>query len=137
MSGGNMGIVLGALADVLRTQDSEPLAGLLDPDVVWEGAHPDQRCDGRARAMGVIRGFFASRELRFDAVEVIARGDVIVVGIRGPGFNGTPGDVETVGQVFHVLALRDGVVVRWKAYLDREDAVAAAESGGPVPAPSA
>ncbi|MBV9094909.1 MAG: hypothetical protein JO132_13725 [Streptosporangiaceae bacterium] len=48
-----------------------------------------------------------------------------------------PGDVETVGQVFHVLALRDGVVVRWKAYRDREDALAAAESGGPVPAPSA
>jgi len=65
------------------------------------------------------------------------RGDAVVVGIRGPGFNGMPGDVETVGQVFHVLALRDGVVVRWKAYRDREDALAAAESGGPVPAPSA
>jgi hypothetical protein len=68
-------------------------------------------------------------------VEVIARGDVVVVGIHGPGFNGMPGDFETVGQVFHVFTLRDGVVVGWKTYLDREDALAAAGPGGPAPAP--
>jgi hypothetical protein len=130
-----MEIILGALADAVRTQDSEHLAGLLDQGVVWEGVHPDQRCDGRAQAMGVIRGFFATRELAFDAVEVVARGDVVVVGIHGPGFNGIPGDFETVGQVFHVFTLRDGIVVRWKTYLDRADALAAAGSGGPAPAP--
>jgi hypothetical protein len=130
-----MEVILGALADALRAQNSEHLAGLLDQDVVWEGVHADQRCDGRAQAMGVIRGFFASRELALDAVEVIARGDVVVVGIHGPGFNGMPGDFETVGQVFHVFTLRDGVVVGWKTYLDREDALAAAGPGGPAPAP--
>jgi limonene-1,2-epoxide hydrolase len=132
MAHNNMEIVLGVLADTLRTQDIEHLVRLLDQQVVWEGVHPGQRCDGRDQAIGVLGGFFASRELTFDTVEVIARGDMVVVGIQGPGFNGIPEDVETVGQVFHVFTLRDGLVVRWKAYLDREDALAAAGSGGPA-----
>jgi hypothetical protein len=132
MARNNMEIVLGVLADTLRTQDIEHLAGLLDQQVVWEGVHPGQRCDGREQAMGVLGGFFANRVLTFDAVEVIARGDVVVVGIQGPGFNGIPEDFETVGQVFHVFTLSDGLVVHWKAYLDRDDALAAARSGGPV-----
>jgi ketosteroid isomerase-like protein len=132
MARSNMEIVLGVLADTLRTQDIEHLAGLLDQEVVWEGVHPGQRCDGRDQAMGVLGGFFANRELAFDAVEVIACGDVMVVGIQGPGFNGIPEDFETFGRVSHVFTLRDGLVVHWKAYLDRADALAAAESGGPV-----
>jgi hypothetical protein len=132
MAQNNMEIVLGVLADTLRTQDIGHLVRRLDQQVVWEGVHPGQRCDGRDQAVDVLGGFFANRELTFDAVEVMARGDNVVVGICGPGFNGIPEDVETVGQVFHVFTLRDGLVVRWKAYLDREDALAAAGSGGPV-----
>ena len=136
MPASNMAIILGALADVVRTQDSEPLAGLLDKNVVWEGVLPDQRCDGRDQAMGVIGGFFTHRGLTFDAVELQARGDAVVVGMHGPGLNGTPGDFETVGQVFHVFTRRDGAVIRWKAYLNRREGLAAAESYGPVPAPA-
>jgi ketosteroid isomerase-like protein len=137
MARNNMEIILRALADTARAQDIEHLTGLLDEDVVWEGVHPGQRCDGRSQAMGVLGGFFASRELVFDAVEVIARGDAVVVGIPGPGMNGIPEDFETVGCVFHVFTLRNGLVVRWRSYLDREDALAAAGSGGPVAAPTA
>ena len=132
MAHNNMEIVLGVLADTLRTQDIEHLVRLLDQQVVWEGVHPGQRCDGRDQAIGVLGRVFAGRELTFDTVEVIARGDMVVVGIQGPAFNGIPEDVETVGQVFHVFTLRDGLVVHWKAYLDREDALAAAGSGSPV-----
>jgi ketosteroid isomerase-like protein len=127
-----METILGLLTETLRAQDTEHLAGLLDQDVVWEGVHPGQRCDGRDQALGVLRGFFARRVLAFDAVEVIERGDSVVVGIHGPGFNATPGDFDTVGQAFHVLTLRDGAIVRWRAYLDRGDALAAAGPGGPV-----
>lgn len=132
MAQNNMEIVLGVLADTVRSHDVGHLAGLLDQEVIWEGVHPGQRCDGRDQAMSVLGRFFASRALTFDAVEVIARGDTVVVGIQGPGFNGIPEDFETVGQVFHVFTLRDGLVVRWKAYLDREDALAAAGSADPV-----
>lgn len=129
MAQNSMEIVLGVLADTLRTQGIEHLAGLLDQQVVWEGVHPGQRCDGREQVMGVLGGFFASRALTFDAVEVIARGDAVVVGIQGAGFNGIPGDFLTVGQVFHVFTLCDGLIVHWKAYLDRGDALAAVRSG--------
>lgn len=135
MAQNNMEIVLGVLADTVRSQDIQHLADMLDQQVIWEGVQPGQRCDGRDQAMGVLGGFFANRELTFDAVEVIARGDVVVVGIQGPGFNGIPEDFETVGQVFHVFRLRDGLVVHWKAYLHRQDALAAAGSGGPVRSP--
>jgi hypothetical protein len=94
MAQSNMEIVLRVLADTLRTQDIEHLAGLLDQQVVWEGVHPGQRCDGREQALAVLGGFFANRALSFDAVEVIARGDVVVMGIEGPGFNGIPEDFE-------------------------------------------
>jgi ketosteroid isomerase-like protein len=136
MARNNMEIVLRVLADTVRTHDIEHLAELLHQDVTWEGALPGQRCEGRDQALEVLGGFFASRELVLDAVEVTARGDSVVVGISGPGLNGIPGDFDTVGQVFHVFTLRDGRVVRWKAYLDRQDALAAAGAGGPLPAPA-
>jgi limonene-1,2-epoxide hydrolase len=132
MAQNNMEIVLRVLADTLRTQDVQHLIRLLDQQVVWEGVHPGQRCDGRDQAIGVLGGFFANRELMFEAVEVITRGDNVVVGLLGPGFNGIPGDFETVGQVFHVFTLRDGLIIHWRGYLDREDALAAAGPGGPV-----
>jgi len=134
MTTSNMAIIVGALADVLRAEDAEPLAGLLDENVVWEGVESGQRCDGRDQSMGVIGGFFDNRRLTFDRLEMHARRDVVVVGMHGPGLNGTPGDFESAGQVFHVLTLRDGAVIRWKAYRDRSEALAAAEPGRPAPA---
>jgi hypothetical protein len=50
------------------------------------------------------------------------------VGLRGPGFNGTPGDLETVGQIFNVFTLSDGKVVRWRDFLTRREALAAANA---------
>lgn len=136
MTTSNMAIIVGALADVLRAEDAGPLAGLLDENVVWEGVEPGQRCDGRGQAMGAIGGFFDNRRLTFDRLEMHANGDVVVVGMHGPGLNGMPGDFESVGQVFHVFTLRDGVIIRWKAYRDRDEALAAAEPGRPGPAPA-
>lgn len=125
----NMEIVLGAVADAVRSQGSAPLTALLDEHVVWEGVSAGQRCEGQHQAMHVIDGFFTRHRLTFDAVEVAARGDMVVVGMRGPGFNGTPGDTETPGQLFHVMTLHDGAVLRWKSYLDRDQAFAAAGAG--------
>jgi catechol 2,3-dioxygenase-like lactoylglutathione lyase family enzyme len=132
----NIAVVLGAVADAVRSQDSTPLAALLDEHVVWEGVSADQRCEGQHQAMHIISGFFARNRLAFDAVEVGARGEMIVVGMRGPGFNGIPGDTTTPGQLFHVMTLHNGVVRRWKSYLDRDEAYAAAEADTPSGAPA-
>jgi limonene-1,2-epoxide hydrolase len=112
--------------DAIRSQDPGRIADLLAPDLVWEGLRPGLRCDGREQALRLIRNRFAAALFSVDAVEAIDAGQHVVVGLRGPGFNGIPGDRETVGQMYHVFTLRDGKVIRWRDYLARDDALAAA-----------
>ncbi len=128
MSARNIDIVLGGLADAMRSRDPDRIAEFLGPDLVWEGVEPGLRCDGRQQAMSVIRGRFAAAPLIIQAVEAIEAGPHVVVGLRGPGFNGTPGDVETVGQIYNVFTLSDGKVVRWRDFLTRREALAAADA---------
>jgi hypothetical protein len=58
-------------------------------------------------------------------LEAIEAGQHVIVGLRGPGFNGTLGDLETVGQVFNVFTLSDGKAVHWRDFLTRREALAA------------
>ena len=122
----NIEIILGGLVDAMRNQDAEPIAEFLAPGVVWEGVWPDLRCDGRDQALNVIRGRFEAAPLVVEAIEAIDVGEHVVIGLRGPGFNGTPGDLETVGQIYNVFTLHDGKVDRWRDYLTRPEALAAA-----------
>jgi len=75
--------------------------------------------------MSVIRNRFAAAPFTVQALEAIQVGQHVIVGLRGPGFNGTPGDLETVGQIFNVFTLSDGKVVRWRDFLTRQEALAA------------
>jgi limonene-1,2-epoxide hydrolase len=124
----NIDIVLGGLADAMRSRDPEHIAEFLGADLVWEGLEPGLRCDGRQQAMSVIRNRFAAAPLIVQAVEAIEAGQHVIVGLRGPGFNGTPGDLETVGQIFNVFTLSDGQVVRWRDFLTRQEALDAANA---------
>ena len=128
MAARNIDIVLGGLADAIRSRDPERIAEFLGPDLVWEGLQPGLRCDGRQQAMSVIRYRFAAAPLIVQAVEAIETGQHVIVGLRGPGFNGTPGDLETVGQIFNVFTLTDGKVVRWRDFLTRQEALDAANA---------
>ncbi|MGH9094828.1 MAG: nuclear transport factor 2 family protein [Acidimicrobiales bacterium] len=130
MAGSDFETIFGGLADALRDRDPDRIGALLAPDVVWEGLQPDLRCNGWDEAMGVIRHRFAAGPLAVEALEVIAGVNGVVVGMRGPGFNGIPGDVETVGQMYNVFTLADGKVVRWRDFLGRQEALAAASVGG-------
>ena len=78
--------------------------------------------------MSIIRNRFAAAPLIVLAVEAIEAGPHVIVGLRGPGFNGTPGDLETVGQIFNVFTLSDGKVVRWRDFLTRREALDAAHA---------
>ena len=128
MAGRNIHIVLGGLADAIRSRDPERIAEFLGPDLVWEGLEPGLRCDGRQQAMSVIRNRFAAAPLIVQAVEAIETGQHVIVGLRGPGFNGMPGDLETVGQIFNVFTITDGKVVRWRDFLTRQEALEAANA---------
>jgi limonene-1,2-epoxide hydrolase len=126
MAGRNIEIILGGLVDAVRNQDPERITEFLAADLVWEGLEPGLRCDGREQAMGVIRSRFAAAPLAVEAIEAIDAGQHVIVGLRGPGFNGTLGDLDTVGQIYNVFTLSDGKVIRWRDYLTREQALAAA-----------
>jgi limonene-1,2-epoxide hydrolase len=131
MAAGNIEIILGGLVDAVRNQDPEHITDFLAPDLTWEGLAPGLRCDGRDQAMGVIRSRFAAAPLTVEAVEAIDAGQHVIVGLRGPGFNGIPGDLETVGQIYNVFTFSDGKVVRWRDYRTREQALAAAGATDP------
>ncbi|MGH3197642.1 MAG: nuclear transport factor 2 family protein [Streptosporangiaceae bacterium] len=130
MASGELELILSGLVGAVRDQDPEHIAAFLAPDVVWEGTSPDLRCDGREQAMEVIRHRFAAGPFAVEAVEVVAGESAVAVGLRGPGFNETPGDLETVGQIYNVFSVRDGKVVRWRDYLVRREALAAAGAAG-------
>ena len=133
-SASNMGIILGGIARALRHQDVDHLTGMLDRNVIWEGLSPDQDCHGRDQAAQRLRILFGRRRLTFDAVEVIAHDDTVVVGVRGPRFSVTPGNSQAASQVFLLFTMRHGAVVRSKIYPQREEALAAAKAGDPAPA---
>jgi len=116
------------LADAMRSRDPQRFAEFLDPDLVWEGLEPGLRCDGRQQAMSIIRNRFAAAPLIVQAVEAIEAGQHVTVGLRGPGFNGTLGDLHTVGQIYNVFTLSEGKVVRWRDFLTRQEALAAADA---------
>jgi limonene-1,2-epoxide hydrolase len=126
MAGRNIEIILGGLVDAVRDQDPERITDFLAADLVWEGLEPGLRCDGREQAMSVIRNRFAAAPLTVQAVEAIDAGQHVIVGLRGPGFNATPGDLGTVGQIYNVFTLSGGKVIRWRDYLTRGQALAAA-----------
>ena len=131
MAARNIEIILGGLATAIRTQDPSHIQEFLAGELVWEGVEPGLRCDGPEQAMGVIQDRFAATPLTVDALEVIDAGQHVIVGLRGPGFNGIPGDLETVGQIYNVFTLRGGKVIRWRDYRTREQALAAASATDP------
>ncbi len=128
--GANLDIVLGGLVDALRQQDPALIGQLLAPDVVWEGIRPEWRCEGRRQAMELVRHRFARAPFVIEGVEAVEAGRHVVVGLSGAGFNGTPGDWVTAGHMYHVFTLCDGVVVRWRDYASRAEALAGAGVSG-------
>ena len=118
MTARNIEIILGGLVDAVRYRDPGRIAGFLAPELVWDGVSPGLRCEGREQAMGLIRNRLAAAPLTVDAVEAVDAGEHVIIGLRGPGFNQTPGDLATVGQVFFVFTFSDGKVVHFKQSTD-------------------
>src|SRR6266536_3457502 len=86
----------------LRRGDFESAAGLLDPDVSWQGLREEWVCHGR----------------ELDALEFTRGGEQVVLGARGPSIG--PAE-EPLGQIFNVFTLRDGRIVRIDDYRCRRE----------------
>ena len=98
----------------LRRGDFEAAAGLLDPDVSWQGLREEWVCHGREEVVETFRwGLEQRREI--DALEFTRGGEQVVMGARGP--NISPAD--ELGQIFNVFTLREGRIVRIDDYRGR------------------
>jgi ketosteroid isomerase-like protein len=111
-------------------RSGRPELDILDPEVVWY--QPDEIGGGRGsyhghegvlRAIGEMQATFD----HFQAVPerfIVVGGDRVLVLARHRG-TGRGSGVRVDAPVSHVLTLRDGKVIEWRAYLDRAEALEA------------
>jgi hypothetical protein len=79
----NLEVVMIDLLGALRRGDFQAAAGLLDPNVSWQGLREEWVCRGREQVVDTFRrGLEQRREI--DALEFSRGGDQVVLGTRGP-----------------------------------------------------
>ena len=106
----------------LRRGDFEAAAGLLDPDVSWQGVRKEWVCHGREEVIDTFRwGLEQRREI--DALEFTRGGEQVVLGARGQNIG--PAE-EPLSQIFNVFTLRDARIVHIEDFRARREALAAA-----------
>jgi ketosteroid isomerase-like protein len=94
----------------------------LDPQVRWQGVLPELVCANREAVLDLLPRLGLSD---VEAIELIGAGDKVVLGVRNRELQEVAG-VQFRGQVFNVITLRDGRIVRIQDYTRREDALRAA-----------
>ena len=120
----NLETVMIDFLGALRCGDFEAAAGLLDPDVSWQGLREEWICNGREEVIDTFRwGLEQRREI--DALEFTRGGEHVVLGARGPSIDAVE-DEPLEGQIFNVFTLRDGRIERIDDYRGRREALTAA-----------
>ena len=104
----------------------------IDPHIEWSitpGAGPSPQTfhghEGVRSAMSSMLEVW--EEYRSEPLEFIERGDYVVVRLRSQAIGRASG-VEIEGEIAHVWLMRGGKAVRFEAYLDSREALAAAEA---------
>jgi SnoaL-like domain len=106
----------------LRRGEFEATAGMLDPEVSWQGLREEWVRHGREEVIDMFRwGLEQRREI--DALEFTRGGEQVVLGARGPNIG--PAE-EPLGQIFTVFTLRDTRIVRIEDFRGRREALNAA-----------
>lgn len=115
--------ILGWL-DAIRRRDVEAVGAALDEGVVWQGVRDDFVCRGRDE---VALGFIGQRDEGFDidSLELIGAPEHVVLHARVPSLHDIDG-VEARGEIYNVFTLSAGTIVRIDDYLERSDALSAA-----------
>jgi uncharacterized protein len=121
--------------ELLAAGDLERVLELIDPDVELEvlTGRPDlpERLHGHDGFLENIRGLLEA----FDHVEVVAEefveigDDELLVGVYTAG-QGRMSGIRFENRVTHVWTIRDGKAVRFRVFLDREQALEAVGLGG-------
>ncbi len=85
----------------LRRGDFEAAAGLLDPDVSWQGLREEWVCHGREEVIDTLRwGLEQRREI--DALEFTRGGEQVVLGARAVRFSLTRPSYKPLGHSSNV-----------------------------------
>ena len=115
-----LGRIVAAWTEMLRGGNTDALAGLLSPDVVWQGVLPDQICHNRDEVLAVIGRMRPRlpRLTRFDAEEI---GKKLVVSVDGPDFPPVEGQ-PTPNHRSLVFTFAGGQVIRMESTPSRDRA---------------
>jgi hypothetical protein len=116
----NVELILDWIA-ALRSGETEAIAELLDPDVVWHGVTGDLSCVGRADVIDALQEQLPM-SLDLDALEVISAPGHVVVGTRSEHLPEPPG-VTLDGQIYNVFERRGRRFVSIRDFALRTEAL--------------
>lgn len=118
--GENLQLIVAAWIDLFQRGSTDAMEGLLDEKVVWNGAFPDEICNGRREVLGML-GRNRPRAPRITRIEAEENGDLVAIALEGPDFGGDdrrPAD----GPRSIVFTFRNGHVIRMQSLTSRDDA---------------
>jgi hypothetical protein len=127
--GENLARIVSAWLAVLRSGDLVELAGLLDPNVVWQGVHPDEICRNRGQVLDIlVRN--KVRPPRLTRIEASEHGDSVAVSVQGPDFPETDTLTADAPRSL-VFTFQAGMVVRIESFSTADAAFALVASSQP------
>ena len=111
-------------------RDAQASAAMLAPDVVWEVAVGISDFDGVYRGPEAVRRFWRTfmaefEDLRIEVEELIDCGERVFSAARMVGRGRHSGAVGVGRMVFPVFTVRDGLIVRYQLFADRDRALEA------------
>jgi limonene-1,2-epoxide hydrolase len=120
-----------AWLDAMRRGEPEAAAEHFQPDITWHGLPSDAVCHNRAEVAEMLRRTIARGLPRADALELIAGDRAVVLGVRSHDLHEI-GDVTLPGQLYNVFEIRDGLIVAARDFVERDDALQAAQADAPA-----
>ena len=123
---------LACLYEAMNRGDVESIVRIQAPDVVWQGAFADlaEPHHGHAGVRAYARRVTeAWDEFTVEPERFIDLGDRVLVLAREHGRGRYSGAEVQSHQTAHVWTLRDGEIVRFQVYWDREEGLRAAGVG--------
>ena len=122
----NLETVIFDYLGALREGDQEAVRAVLDPNVTWQGLHEEWVCHGPDEVIELLQeGLRLRRDV--EALEFVRAGRRVVMGVRGPSFDEVGGE-PLGGQIFNVVTLSNGRIVRIEDFRIRAEALKAAQA---------
>lgn len=129
MSAENVEIVR-RVAEAFQAGDRDYWREVFAPDIIWDLSRSDLLVAGVVRGHDAVEAFFRDwlgtwDEYEATTLELIDGGDSVVHCFHQRG-RGKHSGIETERDYFAVYELEDGVIVRYRHFESREEALAAA-----------